>query len=251
MQSEQDALTSASGSVRAAWLASCTLCEKLHVPAHPLEFWPICAPCSTAARHEAGHAVVIALLYPRGALEFAARGPDPGSRVLGCIGLDPLAALGFSTLNPRWPLSALLPSTRWKRRMLAAFGTICYAGVAAEHRTSLARLEARAIDSERSIEDPVDDAVFGQLWEHSERDRVNLATFAQHLGLLRPANHWHAPSWKRAQRLLSDHCVAVDAIEDELLARRTVTRTRVEALVKGRPRSRAEPHGLQDVGAAG
>jgi hypothetical protein len=53
--------------------------------------------------------------------------------------------------------------------VLTAFGTACYAGIAAEFpEADLEHLETGSIDLHQPIEEPVDDELFGPLWAASE-----------------------------------------------------------------------------------
>ena len=205
---------------------SCNRCEQLHEPQNPLDFNPICPDCTGTARHEAGHAVVAVLLYPTRSLDSARIELDEQHE---CLGVRPLAALGLHASSP--PPSA----AHWKRRVLTAFGTACYAGIAAEFpEADLEHLETGSFDLHQPIEEPVDDELFGPLWAASEQDRANLATFAGNLGLSCPANRWDGLSWEHARRLLSGHSASVEAIAGALLARGWLAGSRVEALVAGR-----------------
>lgn len=219
-------MSSKSEVARARFLfVSCIRCEELHEPENPLDFNPVCPGCTGTARHEAGHAVVAVLLYPR---SLASARIEVEQRRK-CLGVRPLAALGRRA--SRTPPGA----ADWKRRVLTAFGTACYAGIAAEFpEADLEHLEARSIDLHQPIEEPVEDERFGPLWAASGLDRANLARFAEALGLSRPTNRWHGPSWERARHLISGHSAGLEAIAAELLSRGSLTGIHVEALVAGR-----------------
>jgi len=214
----------------ASFWVSCVRCKKLHEPERVLDFNPVWPSCTRIARHEAGHAVAVALLYPRGSVDFASIGRNGREGPTGC--LRPLAALGVCAGSPPRIMARATP---WRRRVLEAFGTQCYAGIATEHREAeFGDFETRSIDLRRPIHDPVEDEAFRLLWDHSEQDRENLATFAQHLGLFRPANCWHGPSWRRARWLISSQWPAVEAIAAELLYQPSMAGSRIEALVRDR-----------------
>ena len=229
MQSPEE-LAGSQVACAASFCVSCAVCKELHQPERVFDFNPVCPTCVRTARHEAGHAVAAVLLYPRGSVEFASIGRDERSGSTGC--LRPLAALGVCAPNP--PRSAAR-ATPWKRRVLEVFGIQCYAGIATERPdTEFEDFETGSIDLHRPIHGPVEDEAFRLLWDHSQQDRENLATFAQGLGLSRPANCWHGPSWRRASWLISSHGPAVEAIQAELLARLFMTGSRIEALVRDR-----------------
>lgn len=236
MQRQEEFGRSQVGRAASFWV-SCALCKKPHQPERVLDSDPVCPRCIRIARHEAGHAVAAVLLYPRGSVEFASIGRDERSGPTGC--LRPLAALGVCVANP--PRSATR-ATPWKRRVLEAFGTQCYAGIATEHPVAeFEDFETGSIDLHRPIHGPVEDEAFRLLWDHSEQDRQNLATFAQNLGLSRPATCWHGPSWRHASWLISSHWPAVEAIAAELLSQPFMAGSRIEALVNDRRTRRRIP----------
>jgi hypothetical protein len=226
-----------------SFCVTCVLCNRLHQPERVLDFNPVCPGCIRLARHEAGHAVAAALLYRRGSVATARMGRDERAGPTGC--LLPLAALGVCVADPPKRMERASP---WKRRVLEAFGTQCYAGIATERGdVEFEDFESRPIDSHQPIHGPVEDEALRLLWDHSEQDRENLASFAQGLGLSRPANCWHGPSWRRARWLVSSHWAAVDVIAAELISRRSMAGRRIEALIGNRRTRRRLPETAPQV----
>ena len=187
------------------------------------------------AYHEAGHAVVIALLFAPETIEFVTVDAtlDTTETNMGFVRCSRMLRRVPRLLNLGPKDLGRDVSLLMKRTVLMANGTVAYAGVAAEFPSGLGDThELGWILKQENPDDYVGSVndVFADIWENCSGDRESFEVFAAEYGRPRPANRWHAPSWDRARRLVSAHWKAVDELAEALLLRGTLKGYEVVAI---------------------
>lgn len=163
-----------------------------------------------SAMHEAGHAVVGAVLYPPGTVVFATLEP--------LLDYDATCS-GFVRVKGG-PID---------RGEFSAHGVFCYAGVAAEFpsfnlQDGLPDMDfSEPVDVEEIPGSSEAEDVFCELWERSEDDRRRLPG----------ADHWQLDWWLSAHRLVNQHLNSVQEVARRLYEDGFVAGPRIEEILRG------------------